>query len=241
VAATATFLGAVHSFNGSVTTQSNPITTSVSIPSGALLVVIGQMADNGAGIAPTGLSAVGGLTFTQDLYETATGFDANQRAFVYSAPAPSGLASGSNLIMNFSQPISWGVNLAALYLTGVDTGSSRVDNADATFDATFSAAQDWTLSITTAVCALVASPWVDGSSGAGFTWDAPWSELDDHYDSGNSWQMSVAFMESSSSGVQNAGGDWGNAPNWGRSTVFIAYKETGTTPSPGFVFAHRVL
>ncbi len=222
MAITATSLGAGKD-------QTAPFTATIptDIPPGALVVIIVGLVKTTAA-AVTVVVSGGSLIWQQDKMQAAS---ANADGFeiqlgMYSAPAPSGVASGTTITVTVSGGTAdFGVFIGGLYLQGADLGSSRVDVtagqvrdvgvADASWSSTAA-------STTNSDDGLVGAAWSDDTAtasapGGGF------AEVFDAHEVTNDWTLTSTFLEVVATGSYTATGTWNAAPQ-ADAAIMVAYK-----------------
>lgn len=197
----------------------NDIVTGAAVPSGALVILTVILYDGGS--SSISLNSTGGLTWTADA-EMSVG--SGYRLYIFSAPAPSGLASSTTISVFQSDP--YGVNMTLLYVEGVDTSGSRVDtNTTLNDDANSDIWSTGSATTTNADTILIAPAMGDGGTSAMAT-DSPATELSgsEQYDATNEWRSSVSYRIVSSTGTYTLSGTFTGIADWGGPAAWIAYK-----------------
>lgn len=172
----------------------------------------------------TASASGGGLTWVNDGTFTNT-TDANYRAAVLSADAPSGLAASTSLTVTYSSA-AFARALSCFYFTGVATGASGYLDG-AVVGASGTAAGWATASLTTANAddVLVGASWIDlrltsDTAGGSFT------EIVDFQDAGNGSTFTSLYRIVAATGSYAASGTWGaGAQPW--TAVMAGYKAAG--------------
>lgn len=167
----------------------------------------------------TGTLSGGSLTWTQDkVQDRSTGY--RHSYSVFSAPAPSGLASGTTLTLTLSAAND-GSNIAACYVTGLDQSGTRKDTSSGADASTAS----WTTgssSTTNADDLIIGGSVIDASAtstaGGGAT------ELFD-FTNPNAWGHTVTYLIVAATGSQSLTGTWTSSAS--EASAFVAYKGTG--------------
>lgn len=239
MAITATSLG-----TGLDKTSPFTMNTSADVPSGALVVCCIGFIKTGSGAVTLSVSDGVGLTWTQDKYTNA---DVASSTFnigiaVFSAPAPSGLASGTTVTVGVAGGTAdLGVYLGMMYLTGVDTGASRVDVTAGQVRDVGVATSTWSstsASTTNANDGLVGAAWADDTSTSS-TPGGSFSEVFDVHDvTGLDWSLTGVFSEVLSTGSYSATGTWSSAPQ-ADAGILVAYRSTGVIIPSYSLFPRR--
>lgn len=220
MATTATFIGSA--FGGAGSSGLGVVTTAA-VPAGALVVVMAAWTD-GTGILPTGVSDNGaGLTYTQGQYDFSSAFDGAQGTATYTAPAPSGLASGTTITFSVSPNPGWGLNVHVVYLTGVDTSASPVRSSGTDFEGGGLTAWFTPSGAATAGDAILAIGWGDGGA-SGSTPGSGLTELSEMFDTGNNWVSTVVYQEAPSTTTFSASGTWNTSTSFGSAATIVVIK-----------------
>ena len=193
-------------------------------PEDSLVVVIGQWTDSGAALIAVDADEDlpdQSMVWQNDLFVEDTTINANMGIFIASAPGP--MAAGTRVFIGFSQPLSWGCNIALLYLTGVDLNTSRVDDVDSLFGGTTT---NWDTPTVTAsgAGALIGGAWGDGIGSVGGTVTSPATEISESFDSSNAWMHLIAFQEITTPGSYSIDGNFPDDAGFGHNTCAIIYK-----------------
>jgi hypothetical protein len=194
-------------------------TTTAVVPSGALVIML-----CGWGFATdrTGTMSGGGLTWTTDQTNVWT-FGYNFRFGIFSAPAPSGLASSTVLTLTLSGNGDGGA-LAGCYVTGLDQTGSREDNSTGA-GASGTAWNTGTATTSNADDLIIGGSLIDSTTSSTATGGA--SELFD-FTHPNAWTFTVAYKIVSSTGSQSLTGTWVASAN--HVDAFAAYKGEAGIP-----------
>lgn len=204
------------------------ITTTASVPAGALVVILYSYID------PTGDQTVsswsgGGLTWTKDIDIEVSSGGSIHGLIAGSAPAPSGLASSTNLDASESGR-TWGANLSAFYVEGASLESDRCDGAGAIATQTGTNTNHTTGAgtISNANDVLLSQFMADGSDNTSApSYDAPATLItgSNQHDGGNTWESAAGYRITSSSGSYTITSDCSTAHDFGDSAGWVAYKE----------------
>jgi hypothetical protein len=206
----------------------NLVTNTVA-PSGALIIAVGFW---GHSSDKTGTMSGGGLTWTTDHTNTYV-FGYTFRVGIFSAPAPSGLASSSTLTLTINAAHD-GTMLSAFYCTGLDQSGTREDISTGTGAAT-AAWSSGSATTTNANDLIIGGSLIDSATTSTATGSA--TELADWQLAGNSWSATSAYRIESSTGSKSLTGTWGAAAN--HVAAFAAYKEAAGAGATAPVFQRR--
>jgi hypothetical protein len=222
MAITATSLG-----TGVDTSSPFTMNTSGTVPSDGLVVCLVVYEKTGAGALGTTVSD-GALTWAVDRETTSVLFATNNLGIsVHSAPAPVGLATNTTITAAFTGGTpDIGVQLGMLYLTGADTGASRVDTTAANIRES-PANANWTSGSSNTTNAN------DGIVGFGFSDNTATSstagggaaEVFDVFNAGTGWDVTATFLEVLVTGSYSGSGTWSGTPDADASAM-VAYKAT---------------
>ncbi len=145
----------------------------------------------------------GGLTWTIDTQAKAT--NGNTRAAIASAPAPTGLATNTQLKATFSGSVTHGLMSAASF-----KGIAATSPLDGTANTTQAGVVGWTCSVTTTNPSDLVLGWSSVDANATSTAAAPSTELQDFGDVNYyGWSTSVYRIESAA-GSKTVNGTWSN-------------------------------
>jgi hypothetical protein len=201
-----------------VTATTRTFTTSVAAPSNSLIVAVCTW---GAGSAVAGTFSGGGLTWSTD-QTNSFNFGFVFSIGIFSAPAPSGLASGSVLTLTGAAGID--ANISVCYVTGMDLSGTRKDVSHGQGAST----ANWDSGAATTTNAddlLIGGSLIDGSATATAMTSTPAAgetELFDWINSGDDWASTVAYQIVSATGSQSISGTWAASAN--QVSGFVAYK-----------------
>jgi hypothetical protein len=192
------------------------VSTSATVSSGGtLLVAVGWY-----GPSVTVTVSGGGLTWTLDKqYNSAS--DSGIRIALYSAPAPSGLASATTITATPSGSVNNKL-MAVAYTTGLAT-SSVVDGTPSGGQGVTAAWSSGSISTTVAADLILSASWHDGVSTN--TASGGTTELDDFQNTNEAVSMTTGYQITSSTGSYTGTGTWGAAGTY--VAVAVAYKSPG--------------
>ena len=221
-------------FLGGTWSSGRNLTTTAAVPAGAKIIFVAMWASPTANnVAPT--MSGGGLSWQADLAGEELLAPHRAECHIFSADAPSGLASGSTLTITATGSSSWGVHYHAFYVEGLET-SSYLDGTS--FDATSVSAGTWTsptIATANADDLLVGAVLGDGQGAAGsFSWGSSFTKIgNDTYDSAtNQWNASIARRIVSSTGTYGHTGTFPETMEFGTLMGLVAYKAAVTGPPP---------
>lgn len=210
---------------------SDAFTTSVTAPSDSLIIVVGTW---GHSSDRTGTLSGGGLTWTTD-HTNLHSFGYTFRIGIFSAPAPSGLASGSTLTLTASLACD-GFTMTACYVEGMDLSGTREDISAGTG----AAGTGWntgSASTSNADDLIIGGSMLDGLQTSTATGSA--TELFDFQFAGNAWSATTTYKIVSSAGSQSLTGTWtGSATH---IEAFAAYKSAAGAAAVPARYARRIM
>lgn len=205
-------------FDPGTAVTSRTFTTTGAVPSGGHIIVGAVWYADGN--AATGTISGGGLTWTTDHYATPDG-DVNFSLGLFSAPAPSGLASSTVLTLTLTG-LSYGVNLGGIYATGIATSSWE----DVSSAADHTATSTWGSALTTtnADDLLIGLGYAEAETSSTANTGASYAEAFDfsHATTGNTLTMVYRIVSAAS--TYTPGGTWAVTPgvNLSASTSYKA-------------------
>lgn len=180
-------------------------TTSVTVPSGSFLVCGVSWYNPGV----TASVAGGSLTWTNDVQKNGSS-DTNYHLAIFSAQAPSGLASGTTITATFSGT-AFGRSICGDYWTGVATSSPKEQSSTAGG----TSATAWNGgSVTTANAddLLVLMGWGDVVATTN-TPTAPAIEIEDFNIASDAATWAMEYRIVAATGTYSLAGAWGSAAN----------------------------
>lgn len=200
------------------------VSTGTTVPSGALVVLCGWTGQ--ATTAPTFTVNGGGLTWTEDSFATGTGLGAGWRAAIWSAPAPSGLASSTTLNMDIGtgSGTTFSGLISCFYITGVSLLSDRVNAQLGTFTGS-SGVQNWTAGPATTTIADTILVGIFGGDWGSLQTNTATNGATEIHDLHSSDDITLAseYKIVSATGSQSVTGSMTAATSGDSATVLVAY------------------
>lgn len=201
--------------------------TSGTVPSGGLVVCVAGFVKTTA--TPVVLTVSGGsLTWQQDnaivAPVSASGFEV--QLHVFSAPAPTGLASGTTVTVAAAGGTpDFGIFISLLYLTGTRLDSSRVDITGGLVRDVGVPTATWAVPSTATTNphdGIVGAAWSDDTA-TNSTPGGGYAEINEAHNGPLDWQLVTQFLETTVTGAQSATGTW-NATPQADACAMVAYK-----------------
>lgn len=230
-------LGNNATFSPGTAVNNRAFTTGTAVPSGGHVIVGAAWYADSNGATYSSLS--GGLTWSVDHIATPLVSDTNFTIALFSAPAPSGLASTTTITLTLTAN-AYGLNLGGIYATGVATSSYEDGTSVATGHTAADGVWGSTITTTNADDLLVGYGYFEGDSitstpATNYTEALDWA----HATTGNSQTMVYRIV--SSTGSYTPGGTFSSATTQ-KMSVAVAYKADtgggggGSTPAPQLQF-----
>lgn len=211
---------------GAVATATNnqatyTLTTTATVPAGGRVIVgVGWAASGAAGTIAS--VTAGALSLVEDDSRVSGIYGVG----LWSAAAPSGLASGSTITVDPSASTCFGFNINAAYVEGVATssyedasnGAVRVGSANTT-----AAWASGTLNSTGEAVGF-AMAFADGSNSSGSSVDGNSTELSDVFNATDAWGSVLYYRKRADAGAVAVGGTWALDPGFADAVSAVAYK-----------------
>lgn len=200
------------------------LSTTATTPSGAL-IVLGTLTGQ-TGASPTYSVNGGGLTWTEDKQQTGTSGSVGWTYSLWSAPAPSGLASSTtiNLDIGTGSGSTFSGLMSAFYITGVSLLSDRANMVDSAFTSAggISSWDSTASSTTVADTILIGLGFSDNTGVNSSTPTGSASEIHD-FRSTDDINLTTTYRIVSATGSYSATGNWAANTAGGSGAIVVAY------------------